>query len=84
MLNPRSRRRIWCGRHRSGKAAEHRHQHRALAIIVFLVIGTILMASQRRPSPRARRARTLVLGMLYRELTWNGLVRALLGTMQSR
>lgn len=54
-----------------------------LAIIVFLVIGTILMGIATPTESAALGALgTLVLGMLYRELTWNGLVRALLGTMQ--
>jgi len=53
-----------------------------LAIIVFLVIGTILMGIATPTESAALGALgTLVLGVVYRELTWQGLKRAMMGTM---
>ena len=53
-----------------------------LAIIVFLVIGTILMGIATPTESAALGALgTFVLGALYRELTWAGVRRALVSTM---
>jgi len=54
-----------------------------LAIIVFLVIGTILLGVATPTESAALGALgTLLLGVAYRELSWEGLKRALIGTMQ--
>ena len=54
-----------------------------LAIIVFLVIGTILMGIATPTESAALGAvGTLVLGVIYRELTWKGLYRAVVATME--
>lgn len=54
-----------------------------LAIIIFLVIGTILLGVATPTESAALGALgTLVLGIAYRELTWPGLARAVVSTMQ--
>jgi tripartite ATP-independent transporter DctM subunit len=53
-----------------------------LSIIVFLVIGTILIGVATPTESAALGALgTLVLGMVYRELTWAGVKKAMVGTM---
>jgi len=54
-----------------------------LSIIVFLVIGLILLGIATPTESAALGAfGTLVLGMVYRELTWVGFLRALVATMK--
>src|SRR5688572_606312 len=54
-----------------------------LSIIVFLVIGLILLGIATPTESAALGAfATLVLGILYRELTWAGFMRALIATMK--
>jgi len=54
-----------------------------LSIIVFLVIGLILLGIATPTESAALGAfGTLVLGLVYRELTWAGFMRALIATMK--
>ncbi|MEO8137576.1 MAG: TRAP transporter large permease [Betaproteobacteria bacterium] len=54
-----------------------------LSIIVFLVIGLILLGIATPTESAALGAfGTLVLGIVYRELTWPGFVRAMMATMK--
>lgn len=54
-----------------------------LSIIVFLVIGLILLGIATPTESAALGALgTLVMGIVYRELTWAGLMRALIATMK--
>jgi tripartite ATP-independent transporter DctM subunit len=54
-----------------------------LSIIVFLVIGLILLGiATPTESAALGAAGTLVMGLVYRELTWAGFMRALIATMK--